>query len=96
MDLSEGKASLLFGNPHKSTQDMVLRVVIRDQVILQSGRITPGNQVTALELLPDAPALGAGTYTEESCHFAVLYYDPVSGEKAMLNTVIPITVTVRE
>lgn len=96
VDLSEGKVTLLFGNPRKSNQDMVLQVVIRDRVILQSGRITPGNRVTVLELSPDGPRLGAGKYLSENCKFVVSYYDPVSGERAMLNTEIPVTVTVSE
>lgn len=96
IDLSDKKATLLFGNPQKSTQDMVVQIVVKDQVIVQSGRITPGNRVTALDLLSDAPTLGAGTYTSENCKFVVLYYDQDSGEKAILNTEIPITVTVQE
>lgn len=96
VDLSDKKATLLFGNPQKSNQDMVVQIVVKGQVIVQSGRITPGNRVTALDLLHDAPTLGAGTYTDENCKFVVLYYDKDSGEKAILNTEIPITVTVQQ
>ena len=96
VDLSDGKAALLFGNPQRSNQDMVVQIVIRDRVIARSGRITPGHRVTALDLLPDGPSLGVGTYVSENCQFVVLYYDPVSGERAMLNTEIPVTVTVVE
>lgn len=96
IDLSDKKATLLFGNPKKSTQDMVVQIVVKDQVIVQSGRITPGNRVTILDMLNDAPKLGAGTYTSENCKFVVLYYDKDSGEKAIINTEIPITVTVQE
>lgn len=96
IDLSEKKASLMFGNAQRSNQDMVVQIVVRDCVIVQSGRITPGKRVTALDLLRDAPMLGEGTYTDASCRFVVLYYDRQSGEKAILNTEIPITVTVKE
>lgn len=96
IDLSEEKATLLFGNPQKSNQDMVVQIVVKDQVVVQSGRITPGNRVTALDLLSDAPKLGAGTYTSDNCKFVVLYYNQDDGEKAILNTEIPITVTVQE
>ena len=96
VDISNKKATLLFGNPQKSNQDLVVQIVVKDQVIVQSGRITPGSRVTALDLLHDAPKLGAGTYTDENCKFVVLYYDKDSGEKAILNTEIPITVTVQE
>lgn len=36
IDLSEGKASLLFANPSKSNQDMVLQLIIEDTVIKSS------------------------------------------------------------
>jgi len=94
IDLSSGRVDLLFANPGRSNQDMVLQIVIRDTVILQSGRITPGNQVTELELPADtAVILGPGGYEGS---FLVFYYDPVSGEKAIVNTEIPISVTVGE
>ena len=96
IDLSDKSATLMFGNPQKSTQDMVVQIVVKDTVIAQSGKLTPGNRVTTLDLLADAPKLGAGTYTSENCKFVVLYYNQESGEKAILNTEIPITVTVQE
>lgn len=95
VDLSDKSASLMFGNPQKSTQDMVVQIVVKDTVIAQSGKLTPGNRVTTLDLLADAPKLGVGGYTED-CKFIVLYYNQESGEKAILNTEIPITVTVQE
>lgn len=94
IDLSEKKAALIFGNPSKSNQDVIVQIVIQDEIIVQSGRITPGNKVTTLKLLKDAhQKLSAGTYHGK---FTVLYYDPISGEKAILNTEIPITVAVQE
>jgi hypothetical protein len=96
VDLSDNKAELLFGNPQKSNQDIVLQIVVKGQVIVQSGRIVPGNRVKSLGLLADAPVLGAGIYSNENCKFVVLYYDRESGEKSILNTEIPVTVTVRD
>ncbi len=94
IDLSNGKAELLFANPGRSNQDMVLQIVIRDTVILQSGRITPGNQVTQLELTGEAAGmLSPGGYEGS---FLIFYYDLTSGEKAIVNTEVPITVTVYE
>lgn len=95
IDLSDQKATLLFGNPQRSNQDMVVQIVVKDRIVVQSGRITPGHRVTTLDLLRDAPVLSPGTYTTESCKLVVLYYDPSSGERAILNTEIPVTVTVR-
>ena len=45
-------------------------------------------------LLPDtADMLSPGSYEGS---FAVLYYDPDTGEKAMVDTEIPLTITVQE
>lgn len=92
--ISEKTAQLLFANPTKSNQDMLLQLVINDTVILQSGRLTPGNRVSELELLAGMEKrLSAGGYNGK---FVVLYYDRISGEKAMVNTEIPVTVTVTD
>lgn len=94
IDLSDEKASLMFANPGKSNQDMVLQLVIQEEVICQSGTLTPGHHVNNLELLKGAAKkLSAGTYEG---HFNVLYYDQESGEKAIVNTEIPVTVTVKK
>ncbi len=94
ISLSNKSATLLFANPTKSNQDMVLQLVINDVVILQSGRLEPGNRVSVLNLLDGAEKrLTAGGYNGK---FVVLYYDKTSGEKAMINTEIPVTVTVTE
>lgn len=94
ISLSDKSATLLFANPTKSNQDMVLQLVIDDVVILQSGRLEPGNRVSTLSLLDGAEKrLTAGGYDGK---FVVLYYDRTSGEKAMINTEIPVTVTVTE
>lgn len=92
IDLSDEKATLLFANPGKSNQDIVLQIVIQDTVIVQSGTLKPGNQVTVLDLLDGtAKKLSAGSYEG---NFNVLYYNPETGEKAIVNTEIPITITV--
>lgn len=94
IDLSDETVSLYFANPGRSNQDMVLQVVIRDNVVVQSGTLSPGNQVQSLPLLPDtADMLSPGSYEGS---FAVLYYDPDTGEKAMVDTEIPLTITVQK
>ena len=93
VDLSEKTATLFFGNPGKSLQDMVLQIVIRDEIIVQSGTIVPGKQVRTLDLLPGKEKLLAeGAYDAK---FVAYYYDTETGERAMLNTEILITVTVQ-
>lgn len=91
VDLSSKKVSLMFANPKKSNQDMLIQIVIHDTVIVQSGLLTPGHQVTKLDLW-DTAKLSAGKYDGK---IVVYYYQPDSGEKAMLNTEIPLTVTVK-
>ena len=94
VDLGDRRAALHFANPGKSNLDMVVQIVIRDNVIVQSGTLKPGKQVDSLELLDGAEEqLTAGTYEGA---FNVLYYDPESGEKAVVNTEIPIQITVSE
>ena len=94
INLGDKTAALLFANPGKSNQDMVLQIVIQDTVIVQSGTLKPGNQVTTLDLLDGAEKkLSAGTYEG---NFNVLYYNQETGEKAIVNTEIPITIVVNE
>ena len=92
IDLSDKAAALYFANPGKSNQDMVLQITIQDTVIVQSGTLVPGQQVKLLDLLEGAEKqLSAGGYEGK---FVVLYYDQESGEKAMVNTEIPVTINV--
>ena len=94
IDLSNEKATLMFANPGKSVQDMVVQVIVQDTVLVQSGRLTPGNQVTTLDLLDGAAKkLSPGIYEGK---FLISYYDPDTGEMAVVNTEIPITITVQE
>ena len=93
IDLSDSKAYLSYANPGKSTQNIVLRIEIQDTAVVQSGTIRPGNQVSELELLDGAAKkLQEGVY---DAVFRILSYDPVTGEKAMVDTLAEITVTVR-
>lgn len=92
IDLNSETASLLFANPGMSNQDIVLQIVIQDTVVAQSGTLKPGKQITTMELLKNAAKkLSAGTYEG---NFNVLYYNPSTGEKAIVNTEIPIVITV--
>lgn len=95
IDLSDNQANLQYTHPAKSTQNIVLQIIVKDTIIAQSGLITPGNQLKVLTLLSGAAKkLSAGTYTD--AQFRILSYDPVSGEKAMVDTVAQITVIVQE
>lgn len=92
IDLSQETASLFFENPGKSNQDVVIQIVIHDTVVAQSGRITPGKRVTMLDLANDMKfSLEEGGYNGK---IVVLYYQPYNGEKAILNTDIPVNISV--
>ena len=94
VDLSDKMASVYFANPGKSNQDMVIQISIQDTVILQSGTLKPGQQVKLLDLLEGSEKLlQPGGYEGK---FIVHYYDQDSGEKAMVNTEIPVTINVVE
>lgn len=95
VDLSDNTATFKYTHPAKSTQNIVLQIVVKDTVIAQSGLILPGNQLCELSLIKGmAEKLSPGTYTDAK--FRILSYDPKSGEKAMVDTVAEITVVVQE
>lgn len=69
-----------------------MQLVIQNTVILRSGSLTPGTQVTALNLAEGAAEkLTAGVYEGK---FVVSFYDQPTGRWATLNAEIPVTVTV--
>ena len=92
IDLSDKTVTLLFGNPTRSNQSMVLQIVIQDNVIVQSDTLAPGYQVKKLDLKTDI-GLKPGTYKGK---FNVLYYDSDTGKKAVVNTEIPIDIDVQQ
>lgn len=91
VDLSDGLVSLLFANPSRSGQNILLQIVAQDAVLAQSGLLEPGRQVTRLTL-SDAVRLSEGSYDGR---FVVFYYDRETGERAMLNTEIPLSIQVQ-
>lgn len=94
IQLEREAAALSYGNPKESTQDVLVQIVVQDTLIAQSGLLTPGHQVNRLDLEEDAAELlEPGGYEGK---FIISFYDPDTGEKANVNTEIPITVTVVE
>lgn len=94
ISLGEKTASLYFANPGKSNQDMVVQVVIQDTILVQSGTLKPGHQVTTLNLLDGAEKqLSPGGYDGK---LVILFYDETTGERAVVNTEIPVTITVKQ
>ena len=94
VSLSSGEVQFQYTHPSSSTQNIVLCVEVEGTVIAQSGLILPGSQLQTLPLLEGAAdTLSEGTYT--NADFRILSYDPESGEKAMVDTLAQITVTVQ-
>lgn len=90
ISLSSKEAALLFQNPSKSNQDMKVEIAIDGKTIVSSGRLEPGYQVERLSNT-DTEKLLQGVYEGK---FIVSYYDADSGEKAVVNTEIPVRITV--
>ena len=91
LDLGTKEAEILFQNPAKSNQDMALQLVIDGKVIAQSEKLPVGYKLSKLTKV-DIDKLTVGTYEGK---FLVLYYNTDTGEKAVVNTEIPVTITVR-
>ena len=94
VNLRNREIELLFANPQRSNQDMVIAIVIQDCLLVTSGRITPGNKITRLKLNSDAiERLTMGGYNGK---IIISCYNPVSGEKSLLNTEISVLIQVVE
>lgn len=93
IDLSDKKATLMFGNPSRSNQSMVLQIVIQDTIVVQSNTLKPGYQVKKLDLPSNTKLKKPGIYKGK---FNVLYYNGDNGKKAVVNTEIPIDIKVQE
>lgn len=95
--LSTGNLSLYYQNPNASTHNVVVQVILtsgEDEYLLaQSGILKPGHQVTTLTADKDAPQLSPGGYNGK---LTLLFYDPETGERAIVDTDIPCTITVTE
>lgn len=92
VDLKKKQVDIYFQNPSKSTQDIVLQVIVtqgkKEIVIAQSERISAGYALYKLDL---KEKLKTGGYKGK---FNIIFYDEKSGEKAIVNTNIPITIAV--
>ena len=94
IDLAAGQVTLLFANPEKSGWDAEVQLVIGEAVLARSQRLSPGQQVTRLPLSSG----GEKKLSPGSCEgkLLVAFYHRQSGQQAMLNTEIPVTVTVTD
>lgn len=96
VSLADKKAEILFENPSKSTKDIVLQLTVagaakgEEALLAQSELIPAGYRLSELQT-NDAVKLEKGSYDGK---FKVLYYDSESREKAIVNTEIPVKITV--
>ena len=90
-DIAGQVVELMFANPRRSEQNMVIEVTVREVTVARSGRIEPGYRITSLSLLADHP-LTQGIYAAQ---IKIYLYDPTGGEQTM-QTSVPVTLTVRD
>ena len=96
ISMKDRTAQILFENPSKSTKDTVLQLTVKGQkegqesVIAQSKLIPAGYKLSQMELDDDVE-LKVGKYEG---NLNVLYYDGESGKKEVVDTKIPVTLTV--
>ncbi len=94
IELGTNTATFYYGNPAESTQDVLLQIVIQDTLIAQSGLLTAGHEVRTLTLEEGAAdTLQPGGYDGK---LILSFYHPQTGEKANVNTEIPVSITVKE
>lgn len=88
VDLNTKQIHMLFGNPSRSNYNAVVQVMVEGEVIGMSGRLEPGYQVRELPLDKDVE-LFPGKYEGK---LQIYFYDPVTFERAMVNSAIPVTI----
>ena len=95
--ISTGKLSLFYQNHSSSTHNMVVQVILvrgdDEYLLAQSGILEPGYQVTSLTADENAPKLSKGGYDGL---LRLRFYDPATGNMAMVDTDIPCVITVKE
>lgn len=91
LSLDKKEAVIMFQNPSKSNQDMVIELQIDGKTITKSGRLPAGYKLQKLSNV-DTDKLSAGNYDGK---FVMSYYNTKTGEKAVVNTEIPVTITVK-
>lgn len=94
VDLSDETVELYFGLPRRSDKNAVVQIVIGDVLVAQSGRLPPGYEIDTLTLQDAAKSrLQQGMYNGE---LRIYYYNGETGERAIVNTKIEVTITVTQ
>lgn len=90
VDISDKTADLYFVNPAVSEQDLVLSLKVGDDIIGESGRLTPGHFLEVMEDL-DTEGLSEGTYDGSIVADA---FDTETGERRMINLEVNVDVNI--
>ena len=88
--LDTGKIDMDYRNPVSSASAVVLQLLIGDKVVSQSGSIYPGYKLQDMQLLENVKLQEGGYYGI----IKIAFYDPNSGEKALVDTDIEVSVNV--
>lgn len=95
VNLATGEVGLFYQNPSDSSHSLVLQIIIEreDQqyLVAESGALEPGFMLTQLEAEGDLP-LAEGIYEGV---IKLLFFDPETGERAVVDTNIPVDITVQ-
>lgn len=91
LSLESKTAEIMFQNPDKSNQDILLELTIDGKVIASSGRIPVGYQLDKLENV-DTDKLVQGTYEG---NFQLTYYDCSTAERSVVGSEIPVKIVVK-
>lgn len=95
--LSDGTISMFYQNPSVSTHNVVAQIILvqgeKEYLLSQSGILKPGYQVTSMTVDENAPKLSEGGYNGK---LRLRFYNPETGERAIVDTDIPCTITVKE
>lgn len=91
--LESKMAKLRFGNGESSTVDVIVQIVVEEQILAQSKKITPGYEINQLALAEGATELlSAGSYEGWLRFYS---YDQETGARTPVWSDIPITITVQ-
>lgn len=97
-DRAAGQLTLAYGNPSVSTQSVILQVIVfgpdgSEYLVAESGVVPPGYRVETLKAAEkQSVSFSEGVY---SGIFRLLFYNAETGERAIVNTEIPIKLMVR-
>ncbi len=93
INLSEKKVNFSVANPYQSNQSMLVQIKIKDEVIAESGTLQPGYKLSELDITEQkAKMLSEGVYDGQ---ILIWYYQPDTGERAVVNTAIPVSINVQ-